>query len=95
MFDTIKMMIKCPYCGETETRECQTKQLECYLEIYYENDYVETESSFLYCIAGCKSEKCGEKVRIFDKYDKIQEKHFNLKIFLKDKRITNRYEICE
>ena len=86
-------MVKCPYCGEIETRECQTKQLDLNLDIYFENDYVETDRAFLNCITGCKSEKCGEKVRMFDKYDKIQEKYFVLKIFLKDKRITGEYEI--
>ena len=88
-------MIKCPYCRETETRECQTKQLDCEMEIYYENDYVETNREFLNCITDCKSKQCGEKVRIFDKYDSIRGKFFNVKIFLNDKRITNKYEIRE
>jgi wobble nucleotide-excising tRNase len=86
MFDSIMLNVKCPYCGEEEVRECQTKDLDCYLDVYTLGDKVKTLDKWLECITDCESEACklpGSRLGNF----------FNLKIRVKECKITNKYKI--
>lgn len=59
MFDSIMIDIECPYCNETSLIECQTKELECTLQVWHKEDNIgESTITNLDCIAGCHSKKC-------------------------------------
>ena len=57
MFDSAYIMTTCPKCGQVAETECQTKQLDCILDVWHPGDLVDTERKSIYCITNCE---CGE-----------------------------------
>lgn len=59
MFDSILMLVKCPFCGQTTQMECQTKDLDCRLYRWKVGDNTEhPEEKELYCCATCYTNEC-------------------------------------
>lgn len=86
MFDSIMLNTKCPYCGKETIRECQTKDLSCYLKVYNPGDKVETDQKWLQAITECKSGICSRNERYIGEF-------FNLEIKVKKGKITEKYRI--
>jgi hypothetical protein len=93
MYDSIKIKLKCPYCGEVSEMEAQTKDLECYLNTYKVGDTISDKFNYVDCITDCTSEKCMDEVRKRRGYVSGFGKVFRLRIFIESGRITERYEI--
>jgi len=83
MFDSIMLNTECPYCGKETIRECQTKNLDCILKIYNEGDIVKTDEKWLFAITDC--DNCKER--------KDVSGYFDLKIRVKNNKITGKYKI--
>lgn len=61
MFDTIRLNIECPYCGEISRMAAQTRDLFCVRREYEVDDKLEEELdeiSSVYAIAHCHSPIC-------------------------------------
>lgn len=86
MFDSIMLNTECPYCGKEAIRECQTKNLDCILKIYNEGDIVKTDEKWLFAITDCKSSQC-------DRSNRGVGEFFDLKIRVKNNKITGKYKI--
>jgi len=67
MFDSIKIDIKCPTCGNESEKEAQTKELECNLEVWRKGDFVTDKYNYIGCLTDCK---CGESFYVDVKLDK-------------------------
>jgi len=62
MFDSIYLPLKCPVCGDEGEKECQTKDLRCYLDTYHIGDSIGTKQfRWLDVIACCITETCKTK----------------------------------
>lgn len=96
LFDTIHLEIECPYCGKTEERGAQTKDLECCLLDYKVGDFVTDKLKYLECAASYRNEHC-EKIAVENiGYTSGFGRVFDLGIFLdNDGKITDKYEIIE
>jgi hypothetical protein len=56
MFDSIMLMVKCPFCGQLSKMECQTKELECTLARFKKGDNTgHPEIAELYCCCECEA----------------------------------------
>ena len=59
MFDSAYIDIKCPFCGQISGIECQTKELDCNLDVWRKGQFVgDITLSKLNCIADCLSDEC-------------------------------------
>lgn len=91
MFDSIMMQVKCPYCGEEIERECQTKDLECILDVFRVGDTVGTDVyNKLTCICDCNSETCWNPSA---NHGYGMGRFFWIKVKVTDKKIVGEYEI--
>lgn len=89
MFDSIYINIKCPRCGEEREMECQTKDLDCTLEVWRKGDHVTHEPyEELYTITNCTSTKCRTEAEY-----RINGYFFHPVIKLKDGIVTGEYYI--
>lgn len=86
MFDSIMLNTKCPYCDKEAVRECQTKDLDCNLDVYNIGDRVKTDEKWLWAITDCDSETCKTPEKRIGSF-------FNLKIRVKKGKITEKYKI--
>ena len=68
MFDSVKIDIKCPYCGKTSEMEAQTKELDCNLEVWKKGDFVTDKFNELDCLTDC--EKCNKFIDVIVFLDK-------------------------
>lgn len=93
MFDSVKIEIKCPYCGEVSEIEAQTKELECDLEVWKVGDFVTDKLNYLECLADCVQPKCKEFVIKRDGYWGGFGRMFDVKIILKDGKVSGEYEV--
>lgn len=93
MFDSVIIEIKCPYCGEVSETEAQTRQLDCDLEVWKVGDFVTDKLNYLICIADCIQPKCKEYVTKKNGYWGGFGRKFNVKIVLKDGKVTGEYEV--
>lgn len=93
MFDSVKIKMKCPYCGEVSKIEGQTKELECELNIWNVGDFVTNKLNHLECLADCHSDKCMQRELERIGYRSGFGRMFVVKIFLKDGKVSGDYEI--
>jgi hypothetical protein len=94
MFDSIYLEVKCPKCGETSEMECQTKDLDCNLDVYRVGDDIGTDKyNYLDCNASCKSTSCMEYEEREIKYRLGFGYIFYIKIKILDGVVTNEYKI--
>ena len=98
MFDTIILPIKCPFCGQVSDMECQTKDMESMLEVYYVGDYVGdvfVETGTLRCITECQSEECSSEIALTETFRVKRGKYFDLQLRVENGEITGEYKIIE
>jgi hypothetical protein len=50
MFDSAYIKCSCPKCGVEKVRECQTKDTDCYLDVWKPGDMVDESLDRIYCI---------------------------------------------
>jgi hypothetical protein len=93
MFDSVRIKMKCPYCGESSIIEAQTKELECNLEEWKVGDFVTDKVDHLVCIADCVQPKCKEFVTKKNGHWGGFGRMFDVKIFLKDGKVSGEYEV--
>jgi len=65
MFDSIYLKIKCPHCGIEQECECQTKDLDCELNVYRIGNYV-GEFDDLWTLSDCS--KCHKFFHVLVKF---------------------------
>ena len=96
MFDSIKMDIKCPFCGKiTKNMEIQTKDLDCCLEVFRVGELVPKEYSnlkSLSCIGDCTSDSCKREIVFPNGMKTIRGSYFNLELEVSSGIITDRYK---
>ena len=99
MFDSIKMNIKCPFCGKvTKNMEIQTKELDCCLEIFRVGDSIPKEYnhlSQLSCIGDCVSDKCKHEIVFPNGMKSTRGNYFTIEVEVSSGIITDRYKIIE
>ena len=93
MFDSINLKIKCPYCGQEDIVEAQTKELECLLHVYSEGDYVSDQYNYLDCLADCRSKLCVKDEVAERGYKSGFGRMFDVRIFIEDGKISGEYKI--
>jgi len=94
MFDSIYLTIKCPYCGQKSDIECQTKELNCTLETYWEGENIGTDQfNYLDCIADCQSKECVEWRDKNIGYHSGFGRTFDVRIYLNNGFVTGNYTI--
>ena len=93
MFDSVKIEMKCPYCGEVSEIEAQTKELECDLEVWKKGDFITYKLNYLECLADCVQPKCREYVTKKDGYYGGFGRMFDVKILLDKGKVSGDYEI--
>lgn len=92
MFDSLYLVVKCPFCGEEEERECQTKDMDCQFDVWRVGDFVTRDYSELHTIANCKSEKCSYYP--YPHMPKVNHgSYFHPIVKLEDGFLTGEYEI--
>ena len=96
MFDSVWIDIKCPYCENTSLIECQTKAVECMLEVWHKGDNIGTNQfNYLDCHADCHDKEC---VKWQDKeigYRSGFGRGFYVRIMLLNGVVTGDYEISK
>ena len=93
MFDSINLKMKCPYCELEAVMEAQTKELECMLNVYNEGDHISDQYNYLDCIADCHSKLCMKDEAAEIGYKSGFGRMFDVRIFIKDGKISGEYEI--
>jgi hypothetical protein len=93
MFDSVKIEMKCPYCGEVSEIEAQTKELECNLDVWKKGDFVTDKINYLECLADCVQPKCKEYVTKKNGYWGGFGRMFDVKISLDNGKVSGEYEI--
>lgn len=93
MFDSVKIEMECPYCGEVSEMEAQTKELGCDLRVWREGDFVTDKLNYLDCVADCCQPKCKEYVTDDRGYFGGFGRMFNVKIMLDRGKVSGEYEI--
>jgi hypothetical protein len=94
MFDSIFIDVFCPHCGVQSKMECQTKELDCVLNVWRLGDYVGTKKyNYLNCVADCKSVTCLQKTNEDLGYSSGFGQMFDIEVFLKDGIVTGNYNI--
>jgi len=93
MFDSVKIKMKCPYCGEVSEIVAQTKELECDFNVWEVGDFVTDKLTYLECLADCVQPKCREFVSKRDGYWGGFGRMFDVKILLNNGIVTGEYEI--
>lgn len=94
MFDSVYLNIKCPHCNNESEIECQTKDLDCNLEVWRKGDFVGTHKyNDLDCLASCQSVECMEWERQSAGYSSGFGRMFYLRVFLNNGIVTGEYEI--
>ena len=94
---TLTMPVRCPFCGVTEVRECQTKDLQdiFLFEHRHVGDNILAEiPNELRCIAGCGGPSCGT-VETFKGKSYVKERYFTVVLKLDSGVITGEYEVFE
>ena len=94
MFDSVYLNIKCPYCGNESDIECQTKDLDCNLEVWRKGDFVGSDKyNSLDCLADCHSKECiDHKIKEVG-YRSGAGRFFYLEVMLKEGIVTGEYKI--
>lgn len=95
MFDTIKLNVVCPSCGEESFMKVQTKELDCELRVFEKGDFVSKKYRYIEGTANCISQTCQDKT--------IKERGyfggfgflFRIKIRLKKGFVNGKYKIIE
>lgn len=83
MFDSAYIEVRCPQCGKKEERECQTKDTNCFLDVWKPGDFVSDQLKWIYALTDCNCLK-GNSF------------YFRIKIFLDEKgNLTENYQIIE
>lgn len=83
MFDSAYIEVRCPRCGKMEERECQTKDTDCFLEVWKPGDFVSDQFKWINAITDCT---CPDG----------HNNYFRVKIFLDEKgNLTENYQIIE
>lgn len=100
MFDTIKIKVKCPYCGNEDDIDVQNKQLTDSLRLFKVGDSVSGLTWFdnmdiLNCIADCRSKECIDYTNNEDGYVSGFGRIFYVDIKLCDDIITEKYFIAD
>ena len=89
-FDSIYMAVRCPKCGTTIRRDCQTKSMRRQFVLYQPGDQINYPHLFIDCTAYCNNSDCIEK-----RYLKGQliasDYYFGVRIYLKDGVILEKY----
>lgn len=93
MYDSVKIKIKCPYCGEESEIEAQTKELDCTLEVWKVGDFVSDKFNYLDCVADCLQPEC-KKASMLGYHSRIG-RFFNVRIFLKKGKVSGKYKITK
>lgn len=93
MFDTVKLSIRCPNCGETSEMEAQTKELDCNLETWRVGNFVTRRLNWLTCLASCAQPACKAHVIKEHGYWGGFGRMFYVKIFLHNGKVSGEYEI--
>ena len=95
MFDSVKIDIKCPYCGETSEIEAQTKELQCMLEVWRKGDFVTDKLNSLDCLADCESKECKEHETKEYGYCSGSGRFFYVRILLENGKVSGEYNIIK
>lgn len=93
MYDSVWLDIKCPHCGNESEIECQTKQLECNLDVWRKGDFVTNEFNYLTCLADCLSRECTDWQNKDSGYVSGFGRMFYVKIFLLNGNVSGIYEV--
>lgn len=92
-FDRIYLAIRCPYCGDTDTKEIQTKELHNFMDSYAEGDEVDTDKDQISGLAICRSDPCILSARVRDAKGQGTYSGFGVSwgvvVFIKHHKITN------
>lgn len=96
MFDSIILTMNCPYCFLESNIECQTKELDCYLNVFKQGDYIGTDQyNFLNCIADCQTQQCKEYTINKIGYSSGFGRHFYVKVYLHQGIVTGKFKIIQ
>lgn len=95
MFDSVRIDIKCPFCGNTSEIECQTKELDCQMHGWRKGDFVSDKFNYLKTIADCLSEECIDYVYKEIGYHSGFGRVFYVKVILEKGVVTGEFEIIE
>lgn len=96
MFDSAYIDIKCPYCGQKSEIECQTKELDCSLDVWRKGDFVGDKTlTHLDCIADCRSKECMDFEEKRIGYRSGFGRMFYVNVKLEDGIVTGEYEITD
>lgn len=94
MFDSIYINVVCPYCGEESEMECQTKELDCNLEVFRKGGHIRTDKyNSLDCVADCMSKQCIEEQIKKVGYKSGFGMIFNITVIVNNGVITGEYKI--
>jgi hypothetical protein len=95
--DTVLLKTKCPYCGECEITDAQTKDLDGKFHIYEPGDKLPNRHidkiNKLKCITDCKSDICVEWQNKKDGYISGFGRMYEFTIDIDNNKITDRYII--
>jgi hypothetical protein len=93
MFDSIMLDIICPFCGEESLMDCQTKELDCMLDVWKKGDVIKTDLDHLECIADCIQQSCKNyTIQRFGYWGGFG-RSFLLDVKLENGRVTGEYKI--
>jgi len=95
LFDSVIIEIKCPFCGKTSEIKCQTKELDCYMQVWRKGDFVSEKFNYLQTIANCLSKECIDYVDKEIGYHSGFGRGFYVKVILEKGVVTGEYEIVE
>ena len=100
MFDSIYVDIKCPFCGEESSMECQTKDLDCVCKNYQKGDTIPEDVKHLDTRVQCLSSKCyfvpkKTEMTLSEFSAGIKRTLFDVRLFIENRTITGKYEILK